>query len=176
MVLGRSLVGNVHTNDNDGVSLVLWDTSGDNEDININETLLMKMKDHNMTTDESSSLHSSMPSLDNSPYEKSGLKINDVKQSNVIQNNKPLAQSDTTSATNQARNVTNNQDKENFDVDIAELMNMDISSFSALNRAVVPDADDFFDVTVTLAGSPSNFTVIAIFNYLNNCHLINNST
>ena len=38
MVLGRSLVGNVHTNDNDGVSLVLWDTSGDNEDININES------------------------------------------------------------------------------------------------------------------------------------------
>ena len=114
MVLGRSLVGNVHTNDNDGVSLVLWDTSGDNEDININETLLKKMKDHNMTTDESSSLHSSMPSLDNSPYDKSGLKINDVKQANIIQNNKPLQQSDMTSATNQARNVTNNQDKETW--------------------------------------------------------------
>ena len=64
MALGRSLVGNVHLNDNDGVSLVLWDTSGDNEDININQTLLDRMKHHVLTGVESLSQTSSMPSLE----------------------------------------------------------------------------------------------------------------
>ena len=48
---------------------------------------------------------------------------------------------------------------EYYNCDIKELMNMDLSSFKPLSRAVLPDADDFFDVTITLAGSPSNFTV-----------------
>jgi len=43
-------------------------------------------------------------------------------------------------------------------------MNMDISSFNAIPRFVNPDdVNDYFDVTVTLAGSPSNFTVQPYF-------------
>ena len=165
MVLGRSLVGNVHTNDNDGVSLVLWDTSGENEDININETLLMKMKDHNMTHDESPSPHSSMPSLDNSLNGKSSLKTTDTKQANAIHHDKLSHATNTKCPANTARNEPNNLEQK-FDADIEELMNMDISSFTPLTRAVLPDADDFYDVTVTLAGSPSNFTVNCIFIFL----------
>merc|ERR1719322_134646 len=162
MVLGRSLVGNVHTNDNDGVSLVLWDTSGDNEDININESLLMKMKENSINIDEPSSQHSSMPSLDNLPNEKSDIKISDSKQANAIPNSIITKHTDKTSTSNLARNLTNNQE-DKFDTDVKELMNLDISSFAPLTRAVLPDADDFFDVTVTLAGSPSNFTVQPYF-------------
>ena len=158
MVLGRSLVGNVHTNDNDGVSLVLWDTSGDNEDININESLLMKVKEDHIHGGETTSQHSSMPSLDSSPNGKLDLKITDSKQANAIQNSKIIKHTDVKSTINQARNASNIQE-EKFDTDVKELMSMDISSFAPLTRAVLPDADDFFDVTVTLAGSPSNFTV-----------------
>ena len=71
-----------NTNDNDGVSLVLWDTSGDNEDININESLLMKVKEDHIHGGETTSQHSSMPSLDSSPNGKLDLKITDSKQAN----------------------------------------------------------------------------------------------
>ena len=160
MALGRSLVGGVHTNDNDGVSLVLWDTSGQNEDININETLLQKSKGYTMLEDEAKSIHSSMPSLEQSPdspnsktSEKSPPKDNPL-QHNDISSTSELAQS------GPARNMISAiQRKAEPASDIRELMRMDLSSFKPLTRAVLPDAEDFFDVTITLAGSPSNFTV-----------------
>ena len=85
MALGRSLVASVHTNDSEGISLVLWDTSGDDDDININETLLEKMKE-NMSGDESGTRHSSMPSLDHSPNTKQGLVNGPSKGEENIQN------------------------------------------------------------------------------------------
>ena len=168
MILGRSLVGSVHTNDNDGISLVLWDTAGEDDDININETLLNKMKE-NVSGEESHSRHSSMPSLDNSPNAKAVLndgqsKANEHNPTKTIPNTL-VQHMDVSSTTGNptnvqpARNLPGKQEPEDYDFDIKVLMNMDLSSFKPLSRAVLPDADDFFDVTITLAGSPSNFTV-----------------
>ena len=148
MALGRSLVGNVHANDNDGVSLVLWDTSGENddEDININETLIEKMKNQNLI-DDTPSVHSSMPSLEQSPNGKVN-GINETNQSDLkIIDVQP------------ARNMVGISHQKEIQTEVKELMEIDLSSLKPLTRAVLPDADDFFDVTITLAGSPSNFTV-----------------
>ena len=166
MALGRSLVGGVHTNDNDGVSLVLWDTSGQNEDININETLLQKSKGYTMLEDEAKSIHSSMPSLEQSPDSQSSLinlNAKTIEKSPPMDN--PLQHNDISSTSElagsgPARNMVSvTQAKVEPASDIRELMRMDLSSFKPLTRAVLPDAEDFFDVTITLAGSPSNFTV-----------------
>ena len=166
MALGRSLVGGVHTNDNDGVSLVLWDTSGQNEDININETLLQKSKGYTMLEDEAKSIHSSMPSLEQSPDSQSSvidLNVKTIDKSSPKDN--PLQHNDISSTSELAQSgparnmISAIQRKAEPASDIRELMRMDLSSFKPLTRAVLPDAEDFFDVTITLAGSPSNFTV-----------------
>lgn len=168
MALGRSLVGNVHTNDNDGISLVLWDTSGEDDDININETLLDKMK-QNISSDDSNSMHSSMPSLDHSTNAKPVL-LNGQSKANengptstmpktMIQHMDVSSTTGNPPDSQPARNLPGKQEPESYIFDLKELMNMDLSSFKPLSRAVLPDADDFFDVTITLAGSPSNFTV-----------------
>ena len=165
MALGRSLVGGVHTNDNDGVSLVLWDTSGQNEDININETLLQKSKGYTMLEDEAKSIHSSMPSLEQSPDSKSVINLNSKNIEKSPSKGNPLQHNDISSTSELARSgparnmISASQTKAEPASDIRELMRMDLSSFKPLTRAVLPDAEDFFDVTITLAGSPSNFTV-----------------
>ena len=165
MALGRSLVASVHTNDSEGISLVLWDTSGDDDDININETLLEKMKE-NMSGDESGTRHSSMPSLDHSPNTKQGLVNGPSKGEENIQNviQSTIHHKDENSTTHVSnvqpvRNLPGKKESESYISDIKELMNMDLGSFKPLSRAVLPDADEFYDVTITLAGSPSNFTV-----------------
>ena len=157
MALGRSLLGNVHLNDNDGVSLVLWDTSGDNEDININQTLLDRMKHHVLTGVESLSQTSSMPSLEE-------LSHNGINRATAPVTHQPSVSGDSVIevvANNSVRNlrIDMDQEKEIPEYKLKDLMAMDLSSFKPLMAAVLPDADDFFDVTVTLAGSPSNFTV-----------------
>ena len=165
MALGRSLVGGVHTNDNDGVSLVLWDTSGQNEDININETLLQKSKGYTMLEDEAKSIHSSMPSLEQSPDSQSVINLNSKTSEKSTPKDNPLQHNDISSTSELAQSgparnmISAIQRKAEPASDIRELMRMDLSSFKPLTRAVLPDAEDFFDVTITLAGSPSNFTV-----------------
>ena len=41
-----------------------------------------------------------------------------------------------------------------------DLLSMDLASLKPLIPATIPDEGEFFDVNVTLAASPSNFTVI----------------
>ena len=150
MALGRSLVGHVHANDSDGVSIVLWDTSGENEDININETLLNKMKSQVIICAENTSKTSSMPSLEQaSPNAKSPTSHAPMDKESIV----------TKSDSIMARNLVTTRPEPVLNSDLNVLMNMDLTSFKPLTRAVLPDADDFFDVTVTMAGSPSNFTV-----------------
>ncbi len=40
-----------------------------------------------------------------------------------------------------------------------DLMSMDLASLKPLIHAVIPEEGQYFDVNVTLAASPSNFTV-----------------
>lgn len=168
--LGRSLVGNVHINDSEGVSLVLWDTSGDEEDVNINETLLMHLKDQHKASYEPPSHHSSMPSLDSASFGKSVVQAIDSEHVNSMPNNKsiqPTNMKDTNLEGFWTISKTEMNDPINHLENINDrkiMMNIDISSFNAIPRFVNPDdVNDYFDVTVTLAGSPSNFTVQPYF-------------
>ena len=43
LALGKSLVAQLQTNDENGVSLVLYDTSSDEDDVNINQVLINKL-------------------------------------------------------------------------------------------------------------------------------------
>ena len=40
-----------------------------------------------------------------------------------------------------------------------DLKQIDVTTLKPLVMAEVPEVEDFFDITVTLAASPSNFTV-----------------
>jgi len=47
-------------------------------------------------------------------------------------------------------------------------MSMDLASLKPLIHAVIPEEGQFFDVNVTLAASPSNFTVSRWFSVVFN--------
>ena len=135
LVLGKSLVGQVHLKDDSGISMILYDTSNSEEDVNINEKVLEKFgpKPKNGV---------SSPTPTNSSTPPPPLEV--PKES-------PDSASDTSSdSPNGAANGNNN---------IKELQSLDLTSLKPLMPATVPEAGDFFDVNVTLAASPSNFTV-----------------
>ena len=44
-----------------------------------------------------------------------------------------------------------------------DLKQIDVTTLKPLVMAEVPEVEDFFDITVTLAASPSNFTVSFFF-------------
>ena len=44
-------------------------------------------------------------------------------------------------------------------VEEIDLKQIDVTTLKPLVMAEVPEVEDFFDITVTLAASPSNFTV-----------------
>ena len=53
-------------------------------------------------------------------------------------------------------------------VEEIDLKQIDVTTLKPLVMAEVPEVEDFFDITVTLAASPSNFTVsFFVFIFLN---------
>ena len=48
-------------------------------------------------------------------------------------------------------------------VEEIDLKQIDVTTLKPLVMAEVPEVEDFFDITVTLAASPSNFTVSFFF-------------
>ena len=51
-------------------------------------------------------------------------------------------------------------------VEEIDLKQIDVTTLKPLVMAEVPEVEDFFDITVTLAASPSNFTVSFFFKLL----------
>ena len=132
LVLGKSLVGQVHLKDNSGISMILYDTSNSEEDVNINEKVLEKFGQQTKKTNGVSSSPEN-PSTPPPPLEV-------PKESNL---------SDSASDTSSTCSASG----------IKELMLLDLTKFEKVMPATIPEAGDFFDVNVTLAASPSNFTV-----------------
>ena len=130
MALGKSLVGSVYANDENGISLILIDTSGEDTDVNINQLLLEKLTGTGSTTQDQP------PPLE-------------VPSDNHF---KPMPP---------PRGKSSGFDSEPSDstMNVSELMSLDLASLKSLNPSPPPAVNDFFDVTVTLAASPSNFTV-----------------
>jgi hypothetical protein len=126
--LARSLVGQVHSRTSDqDISLILFDTSIDEKDININQMLLEKLK--------------SMPeaAVPAPVKNDSSQSITPSTANDVVTVSPPLA-----------------SPSSSLELD---LMSMDLASLKPLIHAVIPEEGQYFDVNVTLAASPSNFTV-----------------
>lgn len=104
--------------------MILFDTSAD-EDININQMLLEKLK--------------KMPGAI-------------VSQAAVVTKDvpAPTTQSPTSEA---SRTLTASPTQE------MDLMSVDLASLKPLIPAAIPEENSYFDIFVTLAASPSNFTV-----------------
>lgn len=114
--LGRSLVGQVHNMDKSGISMILYDTSNSDEDVNINEKVLEKFRPKNG--------NSSMPALEKA--EKPEKVVEKTQESSEL---------------------------------MQDLMSIDLASLKPLMPSNVPEVGEFLDVNITLAASPSNFTV-----------------
>lgn len=132
LVLGKSLVGQVHLKDNSGISMILYDTSNSEEDVNINEKVLEKFGPKKTNSNGVSSSPEN-PSTPPPPLE--------------VPTKESL--SDSSSDTSSTCSASG----------IKELMLLDLTKFEKVMPATIPEAGDFFDVNVTLAASPSNFTV-----------------
>jgi hypothetical protein len=131
------LVGQVHSRVSDqDISLILFDTSISEEDININQMLLEKLK--------------SMP------------------EAAVPASFKNGASSSSSSPTATEEETVNPPSASPSASQELDLMSMDLASLKPLIHAVIPEEGQFFDVNVTLAASPSNFTVSQWFSVVFN--------
>jgi len=131
------LVGQVHSRVSDqDISLILFDTSISEEDININQMLLEKLK--------------SMP------------------EAAVPASFKNGASSSSSSPTATEEETVNPPSASPSASQELDLMSMDLASLKPLIHAVIPEEGQFFDVNVTLAASPSNFTVSRWFSVVFN--------
>jgi len=153
MALGKSLVAQLQANDENGVSLILWDTSGDDRDVNINAVLRDKLCGHNpgdgITFDDMPSLESFVSG--GKPSSESGVQPGVTEAVGGATATATAAAAAAAPAAVAAAPVA--------PMDLEQLFAMDLSTFKPLVQTHPPNIDDFFDISVTLAASPSNFTV-----------------
>ena len=153
--LGRSLVCQVHSQDKSGISIVLYDTSNSDEDVNINEKLIQIYRPNNgalKTSNGSSNTPSRRESPGESQMPKLPSKMFFFLKFHVffILGPPPLEDPfETRSDASSPMPATIGQD----------LKDIDLATLKPLMLTTVPEVDDFFDINVTLAASPSNFTV-----------------
>lgn len=121
--LGRSLVGQVHSMDEGGISLILYDTSNTDEDVNINEKILEKFK----------------PTAS-------------IKNGNPPTLEQPASTANASSGADLPRTDSS--------ASMQDMMSIDLASLKPLGPPNVPEVGEFLDVNITLAASPSNFTVL----------------
>lgn len=141
-LLGKSLVGQVSPrNEGDVIALLLHDTSTD-QDINLNETLLKKLSPAQPAQGAEDKPAENVESTSKSPS----------ATSPVPRVASPAA----TTATPMSAAATNHLQSE-------QLLSSDLASLKSLVPVTPPSLGEFFDVTVTLAASPSNFTVSLFF-------------
>jgi len=133
--LGKSLVCQVHSKDEAGISIILYDTSNSEEDININEKLVQIYRSNNgaLKNGGGSSSSNATPSRRESPGPPPLECPSEMSRSEA---SSPIAT-----------------------VEEIDLKQIDVTTLKPLVMAEVPEVEDFFDITVTLAASPSNFTV-----------------
>merc|ERR1712096_467207 len=139
--------------------------------------LLEKMKHHILTGDDRNR-HSSIPSIEQlSPNSKSTISVTSIILQSVATDDGQINSGSIDNIQNKKKSndrervlipnkPAHNQVPSNTEIsfsNLKDLMDMDFNPFEPLKRAIVPDADDFFDVSITLAGSPSNFTVQPYF-------------
>ena len=145
LALGRSLVGQVHTKDEHGISLILYDTSGNDEDVNINEKMLDKYR-----PGDAASKAGIIGYVNN--------KTNNSSSSNSSRIASPSPSSSGSGPT-QPPPLETPTGRILEHPPMETLQAIDLNSMEPLLPTNVPKEGDFFDVNVTLAASPSNFTV-----------------
>ena len=169
--LGRSLVGQVHAQDESGISLILYDTNSD-EDININEKILEKFRP-NCAAALSSALNNDQQGKTNgvsSPprLESPGAKMLPSQQIDAA------TRADATGASapeNHQKSpvctgASSTISESSSSTVMEDLMSIDLASLKPLMPTNMTEAGEFLDVNITLAASPSNFTVSILFQAL----------
>ena len=164
--LGRSLVGQVHAQDESGISLILYDTNSD-EDININEKILEKFSRNSAALSPSSALNneqgiktngaSSPPRLESPeaktlPQQVDAETRADATGASAPENQKSPGTGASSTISESSSSTTVMED----------LMSIDLASLKPLMPTNMTEAGEFLDVNITLAASPSNFTVSII--------------
>ena len=129
-LLGKSLVGQVHSRVERDISLVLHDTSTE-DDVNLNMTLLEKLT----------------PVAPAPPPPAS---------TSTVSADAPEFIPESASTVPMSAAINNPLQTE-------QLLSSDLASLKSLVPVTPPNLGEFFDVTVTLAASPSNFTVRSKF-------------
>jgi len=141
--LGRSLVAQVHALDDSGISLILYDTNSD-EDININEKILEKFRPAqaaSASNNDGSKNGASPPRLESPPKAS-------TPQGDERPEKSPGASSDAGSSSSTSGSTV-----------MQDLMSIDLASLKPLMPTNMTECGEFLDVNITLAASPSNFTV-----------------
>jgi hypothetical protein len=171
--LGRSLVGQVHAQDESGISLILYDTNSD-EDININEKILEKFSRNSAALSPSSALNneqgiktngaSSPPRLESPEAKTPPQQVDaetraDATGASAPENQKSPGTGASSTISESSSSTTVMED----------LMSIDLASLKPLMPTNMTEAGEFLDVNITLAASPSNFTV-------STCYLISRSS
>ena len=151
MALGKSLVAQLQANDENGVSLILWDTSGDDRDVNINAVLRDKLCGH---TPGDGITFDDMPPLES--FVSGGKPSSESSVQPEVAVNEAVGGATATAAAAAPAAVAA---APVAPMDLEQLFAMDLSTFKPLVQTHPPNIDDFFDISVTLAASPSNFTV-----------------
>ena len=156
MALGKSLVAQLQANDENGVSLILWDTSGDEKDVNINQQLRDKLCGIDGTL---IGTFEDMPPLEHftsgpGSHKEGGSSGKASPASGPMEAKGPLM--DLRGGDGPKVMVPMEAVKE---ADLADLFATDLGSMRPLVQTHPPNIDDFYDISVTLAASPSNFTV-----------------
>ena len=163
--LGRSLVGQVHAQDESGISLILYDTNSD-EDININEKILEKFSRNSASLSPSSALNneqgktngaSSPPRLESPEAKTPPQQVDaetraDATGASAPENQKSPGTGASSTISESSSSTTVMED----------LMSIDLASLKPLMPTNMTEAGEFLDVNITLAASPSNFTVSTI--------------
>jgi len=162
--LGRSLVGQVHAQDESGISLILYDTNSD-EDININEKIFRPTSKNSAALSPSSALNndqgktngaSSPPRLESPEAKTPPQQIEvdaetraDATEASAPENQKSPGTGASSTISESSSSTTVMED----------LMSIDLASLKPLMPTNMTEAGEFLDVNITLAASPSNFTV-----------------
>ena len=120
------------------ISLILFDTSS-SEDININQTLLEKLKQMPGV------IPTPVTPAAASPAPSTPAKNGPSSQAASAESSSPSSPKPTTPE--------------------IDLTNVDLASLKPLVPAAIPEDSPYFDVYVTLAASPSNFTVSGFFSF-----------
>jgi len=167
LALGKSLVAQLQTNDENGVSLVLYDTSSDEDDVNINQVLINKLsgfpEGHAMNAfgpgGDQAQPPDAMPPLELPSGNVSGSDRATDDGSTPDANGDGGSRSGAGSRAAGGTGFPGSGLSKEEEMNTEKLFALDLATLKPLVQTPPPNIDTFFDISICVAASPSNFTV-----------------